>query len=394
MYYLRARYYQPDTGRFWTMDTFEGNNEDPLSLHKYLYVKNHPVNETDPSGHDGDLISFSVASSIGTSLHAMYDGVDLAAGSAMQHTIFGVQMNQSMTQVLMGYYEEMAVGVGIGLIAGKLLATLDEYMYGGGVFAGKAVGCFTGDTEISTDAGFKPINQIEVGDLVWSWNEDSKFAQLEKVVGTSTHIDQIVSLHVAGAEIKTTEEHPFWVVGAGWTRARDLKSGDHLFELNGETPDVESVDFSTNVTQVFNFEVESNHTYFVSTNGILVHNSCVWASRAATLPEESGIYIVELKGQVYVGKARNIRARLTGNHEHTAMIQHPDAQISVVKVDVSHLNNVTDQDRALKVIETDVINSMGAMKPKGLNGLIPLTKDKLELYRDTLKPVVTDYQEY
>jgi len=54
MYYLRARYYKPDTGRFWTMDSYEGNNEEPLSLHKYLYTQGNPVNGIDPSGH-GDL---------------------------------------------------------------------------------------------------------------------------------------------------------------------------------------------------------------------------------------------------------------------------------------------------------------------------------------------------
>jgi RHS repeat-associated protein len=49
-YYNRARYLNPDTGRFWTMDTFAGNNEDPLSLHKYLYCQDEPVDGTDPSG--------------------------------------------------------------------------------------------------------------------------------------------------------------------------------------------------------------------------------------------------------------------------------------------------------------------------------------------------------
>jgi len=53
LYYNRARYLNPDTGRFWTMDTFAGNNEDPLSLHKYLYCQGNPVNRIDPSGHDG-----------------------------------------------------------------------------------------------------------------------------------------------------------------------------------------------------------------------------------------------------------------------------------------------------------------------------------------------------
>jgi hypothetical protein len=32
------------------MDTTEGNQEDPLSLHKYLYCQNDPVNGIDPSG--------------------------------------------------------------------------------------------------------------------------------------------------------------------------------------------------------------------------------------------------------------------------------------------------------------------------------------------------------
>jgi hypothetical protein len=50
MYYLRARYYRPELGRFWTMDTHEGNPSDPLSLHKYLYAANNPVNLIDPSG--------------------------------------------------------------------------------------------------------------------------------------------------------------------------------------------------------------------------------------------------------------------------------------------------------------------------------------------------------
>ena len=51
MYYLRARYYRSDTGRFWTMDTYEGDTEDPLSLHKYLYCQDGPVDGFDPGGH-------------------------------------------------------------------------------------------------------------------------------------------------------------------------------------------------------------------------------------------------------------------------------------------------------------------------------------------------------
>ena len=51
LYFLRARYLNPDTGRFWTMDDFEGSRYDPLSLHKYLYASASPVDRIDPSGN-------------------------------------------------------------------------------------------------------------------------------------------------------------------------------------------------------------------------------------------------------------------------------------------------------------------------------------------------------
>jgi RHS repeat-associated protein len=51
IYYLRSRYLNASAGRFFTMDTDEGDTEDPLSLHKYVYAQNNPVNKFDPSGH-------------------------------------------------------------------------------------------------------------------------------------------------------------------------------------------------------------------------------------------------------------------------------------------------------------------------------------------------------
>ena len=51
MEYLRARYYDQDNGRFNRLDPFEGNSEDPQSLHKYAYTHCDPVNGIDPSGN-------------------------------------------------------------------------------------------------------------------------------------------------------------------------------------------------------------------------------------------------------------------------------------------------------------------------------------------------------
>jgi len=46
-YYLRARYYDPQVGRFTQEDPYRGDG-----LNLYAYVSNNPVNFTDPSGHD------------------------------------------------------------------------------------------------------------------------------------------------------------------------------------------------------------------------------------------------------------------------------------------------------------------------------------------------------
>ncbi len=48
--YLRARYYDPDLGRFISRDPFSGFLDDPYSQHKYQYAHGNPVNNTDPSG--------------------------------------------------------------------------------------------------------------------------------------------------------------------------------------------------------------------------------------------------------------------------------------------------------------------------------------------------------
>ncbi len=42
-YYLSARYYDPESGRFLSEDSFKGDAGDPLSLNYYAYVKNNPV---------------------------------------------------------------------------------------------------------------------------------------------------------------------------------------------------------------------------------------------------------------------------------------------------------------------------------------------------------------
>lgn len=53
--YANARYLDPDTGRFLSFDPFEGYDDKPISLHRYMYAYQNPVRYTDPTGNYAEL---------------------------------------------------------------------------------------------------------------------------------------------------------------------------------------------------------------------------------------------------------------------------------------------------------------------------------------------------
>jgi RHS repeat-associated protein len=62
--YLRARYYDPEVGRFVTRDPMPGLILSPKTLNRYTYVGNNPINFVDPSG----LWEISLGAKIGAML--------------------------------------------------------------------------------------------------------------------------------------------------------------------------------------------------------------------------------------------------------------------------------------------------------------------------------------
>jgi hypothetical protein len=75
---MRARMYDPTTGRFTSTDPVAGNYSNPQSLHKYLYCNADPINGIDPSGQFTKMelltTTFIIGSIIGILDGPVHDG--------------------------------------------------------------------------------------------------------------------------------------------------------------------------------------------------------------------------------------------------------------------------------------------------------------------------------
>ncbi len=61
MYYLIARYYNPDHGVFLSVDPDPGDEDDPVTMNGYTYADNNPVMMTDPDGKWAWLVPVAIA---------------------------------------------------------------------------------------------------------------------------------------------------------------------------------------------------------------------------------------------------------------------------------------------------------------------------------------------
>jgi intein/homing endonuclease len=116
-----------------------------------------------------------------------------------------------------------------------------------------------------------------------SWDQADGPLELKEIEDTFVNYAPIWHLHVGGEVIRTTDEHPFWIVGKGWTKASELRIGDLLVSHDGQTAPVDDI-LDTGIWEtVYNFRVADCHTYFVGSDewcfSVWAHNSCTVSPR-------------------------------------------------------------------------------------------------------------------
>ena len=186
-------------------------------------------------------------------------------------------------------------GIDLGLIdptAGKFIFDLNQKAHaqewyntlqlvagGTAAFSGgyvRTATCFIAGTMILTACGLTAIENIKAGDKVLSADPDTGISE-EKTVLVSFHrtVSELVHLKIGSEVITTTHNHPFYVYGKGFINAGKLKISDYLLDCYHNKRKIDDISFETTEvpTNVYNFEVEDFHSYFVGKSLILVHNA-------------------------------------------------------------------------------------------------------------------------
>lgn len=301
---LGHRYYDSDTGRFMTGDPAgDGSNW-------YIYAGNNPITRADAfglgwgriiGGIAGGIIGGIAGAFVGGPLGAVIAGAaGEAAGSFIGSLFDGDDLGAAAMNGL--------VDGGISLLTGGLFHGAGALANGirNAWKAGK-IACFVAGTAvIMANGAALPIEDVDVGDKVLSYNEDTGEQTVGVVTGTIVSDAKGVYELVFsdGDQIRATAEHPFYVSGEGWHPAAELEPGDQVKSAEGEPTTLLSTEYLPGKIRVYNLQVDNDHTYYAG-KGKLVHNKKICVAGLG------GVYeLVDGAGNVkYVGSTSNYATR-------------------------------------------------------------------------------------
>jgi len=141
--------------------------------------------------------------------------------------------------------------------------------------------CFPAGTLVAMPHGHRAIEKLHVGDLVLAEDPKTRKVEPEPVQALIVRPrSELMALDLAdGSVIKVQPDHIFWVDsdpslhGSGWLTARRMHRGDRLHMLNGRDVVVVRLRWHVGRAVVYTLTVAHDHTFFVGSARVLVHNA-------------------------------------------------------------------------------------------------------------------------
>ncbi|MCO7224749.1 fibronectin type III domain-containing protein [Pleionea sp. CnH1-48] len=310
--HMNGRVYDYNLGRFMSVDPFLQEPGNSQSFNPYSYVLNNPMAGTDPSGYLFFLIPVAAkAISWGLAAYGAYETIDSGVDAYQKLSAGEVSASAAMISVGKTAAEELALKKmkmakeAIGYVkdkAGALANKLKSKVGSNGSKSVKTdsnssnsstggkdsernssincVNSFLAGTLVLTKDGYRPIEELKVGDTVFSQDEHGDEQGFKRVLKTfkEWHEDDTRKLQLEDNDgnitvIFTTDEHPFFDIADGWVDADALVVGDKVAtDKAGVTLTVITNEDIADEYYAYNLTVEDFHTYFVTEADVWVHN--------------------------------------------------------------------------------------------------------------------------
>lgn len=139
---------------------------------------------------------------------------------------------------------------------------------------GATLTCFPAGTLVHTNRGLLPIEQVTADVLLWTMNEETHERELKaiKTIHRRTALTMMVVELETDTLFEVTPDHVMMVNGA-WKEAKELVAGDALEDTTGLPVVVRNAGMVSRSVVVYNFSMVDNENYFVTKDGVLVHNA-------------------------------------------------------------------------------------------------------------------------